>query len=204
MDISIHCGKVASAMCSIARKLLIGLCLLCAMVPALAAARGYFGAWFGDLPASSAQTGVIVKKVYAGMAAEKAGLKEGEIVTRINGAPAPDPPTAVQLLAEIAAGEKVRLTVIDSAAGAPRTFDVLAVMGDRPTAEFAKLKKTYVRCPSPKVRFCNAPPKQRDRNIQFAGQTFGPLAAWCLFALVTISALAFLANKVRQIKKGVR
>ena len=69
------------------QKLLIVLSLMCLGNYGLAAERGYFGAWFDDLPESETkiQTGVIVKKVYAGMAAEQAGLKEGEIVTRING-----------------------------------------------------------------------------------------------------------------------
>src|SRR5690349_2844683 len=104
---------------SMIRKVLIALCLAWSLSPALAAERGYFGAWFGDLPESETkvQTGVIVKKVYASMAAEKAGLKEGEIITRINGIPTPDPPTAVELLAENGAGEKVRLAVIDRSGG---------------------------------------------------------------------------------------
>src|ERR1700712_2929052 len=70
--------------------------------PALAAGRGYLGVSFGILPAAEhlGRTGVIVKKVFAGMAAEKAGLKSGEIVTQINGVSVLDPKDGVALLAE--------------------------------------------------------------------------------------------------------
>ena len=174
------------------------------MDPALAARRGYFGAWFGDIPESesSGQTGVVVKKVYAGMAAEKSGLKEGEIVIRINGALATDPPTAVQLLAGNAAGEKVRLTVIDKAGGASRSFDLFAIMGDTPSAEFAKLKKTYVRCASPKMRFCNTPGNKQSNSNQFGGHSTATLAGWCLLALLSLSALALFVNALRRTKRG--
>jgi hypothetical protein len=185
-------------------KLLIALFLMWAMDPALAAGRGYFGAWFGDLPESetAVRTGVIVKKVYAGMAAQRAGLKEGEIVTRINGSPAPDPPTAVELLAENAAGEKVRLTVIDRAGGESRSFDVFAIMGDKPTAEFAKLKKTWARCPSQGSLFCATPGKEPDHINEAGGHGAVTLAAWCLVALFAGSVLAFLVREIWRNKKG--
>jgi S1-C subfamily serine protease len=96
------------------KKLSIVLCLTCAAQPAFAAERGYLGAWFGTLPTTdNVQTGVIVKKVFVGMAAQKAGIKPGEIIMQINGVLAPDPKTAVALLAENGAGERIRLTVTD-------------------------------------------------------------------------------------------
>lgn len=122
-------------------KILIALCLICVAHPALAAERGYLGASFANLPAAekSVHSGVVVKKVFAGMAAEQAGLKPGEIVTQINGIAAPDPRTAVALLAENAAGERIRLTVIDRSGGGLRRAYVFATLGASPTSDFAKI-----------------------------------------------------------------
>ena len=123
------------------QKLLMVLCLMCVVHPALAAERGYLGVWFGTLPATENMVpiGVILKKVFAGMAAQQAGLKPGEIVTQINGVSVPDPETGVALLAENAAGERIRLTVIDRTGGGLRRSYVLATMGANPTSEFAKI-----------------------------------------------------------------
>jgi predicted metalloprotease with PDZ domain len=145
------------------QKILIALCLTCVVHPAIAAGRGYLGVWFGTLPASEneVQTGVIVKKVFAGMAAQQAGLKPGEIVTQINGLPVPDPKTAVALLAENAAGEKIRLTVIDRTGGGLRQSYVFVTMGSNPTSDFGKImtaKRIPPRPMSPpsNVRHCDA------------------------------------------------
>jgi len=122
------------------RKIPIALCLMCLLHPALAGERGYFGASFGALPATEGvRTGVIVKKVFAGMAAQRAGLQPGEIVTQINGVSVPDPKTAVALLAENAAGERIRLTVIDTTGGGLRRSYVFATMGTDPSSDFAKI-----------------------------------------------------------------
>jgi predicted metalloprotease with PDZ domain len=123
------------------QKILIALCLMCVVHPALAAGRGYLGVQFGNLPATDkvVQTGVSVKKVFAGMAAQQAGLKPGEIVTQINGVFASDPKTAVALLAENAAGERIRLTVIDRSGDGLRRSYVFITMGAAPTSEFAKI-----------------------------------------------------------------
>jgi predicted metalloprotease with PDZ domain len=123
------------------QKILIALCLVCVVCPALAAERGYLGVSFGTLPTTEkvVRTGVIVKKVFAGMAGQQAGLRPGEMVTQINGVFVPDPKTAVALLAENAAGERIRLTVIDRTGGGLRQSYVFPTMGDRPTSEFAKI-----------------------------------------------------------------
>src|SRR5258707_8512546 len=92
---------------------------MCVVRPPFAGGRGYRGVWFPCLPATekTVQTGVVVKKVFAGSAAQQAGLKPGEIVTQIDGILVRDPKTAVSLLAESAAGERVSLTVIDRTGG---------------------------------------------------------------------------------------
>lgn len=144
-------------------KILIAFCLLCAARPALAAERGYLGVWFGALPATEkvVRTGVIVKKVFAGMAAQRAGLKPGEIVTQIDGVFAPDPKTAVALLAENAAGDRVRLTVIDRTGGGIRRSYVFATLGDSPTHEFAKIMTAR---PMPPPRRLPPSPTTRQRH----------------------------------------
>ena len=137
------------------QKILISLYLLCAVTPALGAGRGYLGADFGNLPATerTGRTGVIVKKVFAGMAAEKAGLKPGDIVTQLNGVSILDPKDAVALLAENTAGEKVRLTI--ERGGNHRSKYLFATMGSRPTEEFAgimiipKTPRRHVPTPPP-------------------------------------------------------
>jgi predicted metalloprotease with PDZ domain len=132
------------------QKVLIALCLMCVVHPALAAERGYFGASFGALPATKdVQTGVIVKKVFAGMTAQQAGIKSGEIITQINGVSVPDPKTAVALLAENAAGEKIRLTVIDRTDGGLRRSHIFVTMGANPTREFARIMTAKPRPPPP-------------------------------------------------------
>lgn len=121
-------------------NILVALCLTCGASAAPGGERGYFGASFGNLPASGdVRSGVIVKKVFAGMAAERAGLRPGEIVTQIDGVSPPDPKTAVALLAENAAGERVRLTVIDRGADGLRRATIFVTLGDEPTSEFARI-----------------------------------------------------------------
>jgi predicted metalloprotease with PDZ domain len=136
------------------QKVLIALCLMCVVHPALAAERGYLGASFGIPPATeNVQTGVIVKKVFAGMPAQQAGIKPGEIVTQINGVSVPDPKTAVAMLAENVAGERIRLTVIDRTDGGHRRSYVFVTLGANPTSEFAKIMTAK---PMPPPRPCKA------------------------------------------------
>lgn len=153
------------------QKITIALCLMCVAHPALAAGRGYLGVWLGPLPATenTVRTGVVVKKVFAGMAAEQAGLKPGEIVTQINGVFVPDPRTAVALLAENTAGERIRLTVIDRTGGGLRRSYVFATMGAKPTSEFTKIMRAKPVPPQPisssssTGRHCDGSAKADDR-----------------------------------------
>ena len=150
------------------RKILIAVCVIFVAGPAFAA-RGYFGASFGNLPDTEreVQAGVIVKKVFAGMSAERAGLKTGEIVTQINGVVVPDPQAAIALLAENTAGQTVRLTVIDRTGGALRRSFLIATMGGKPTEDFAKIMIAPLPCrltaPST-VRHCIGSTKKRARS----------------------------------------
>jgi predicted metalloprotease with PDZ domain len=151
------------------QKILIALYLMYVAQPAFAAGRGYLGVWFGMIPAKdkAVSTGVIVNKAFAGMAAEQAGLKPGEIVTEINGISVPDPKTAVALLAENTAGERIRLTVIDRTNGGLRRSYVFATMGANPTGDFAKIMTVKARprpvLPSTTSRHCAGSAKTRDR-----------------------------------------
>lgn len=146
------------------QKILIALCLMCVVQPAFAAGRGYLGVWFGNLPATEkvVRTGVVVNKVYAGSAAQQAGLKPGEIVTQIDGVSVRDPRTAVALLAENAAGERVSLTVIDRSGGGIRRSHVLARLAASPPSEFAAIM-TAKPMPSPTVRPCVGSARAPDR-----------------------------------------
>ena len=135
-------------------KILIALCLICVAQPAFAAGRGYLGVWFANLPATekSVRTGVVVKKVWAGSAAQQAGLKPGDIVTQIDSIPVRDPNTAVAVIAESAAGERVSLTVIDRTGGGVRQSHVVAILAANPPADFAKImtaKPLPPPCPLP-------------------------------------------------------
>jgi uncharacterized membrane protein YkoI len=120
------------------QKILIALCLLCVVQPAFAAKRGYLGVWFAALPATEkmAQTGVVAKKVFAGSAAQQAGLKEGDIITQIDGILLRDPQTAVSVVAESAAGEEVVLKVIDRTGGGMRQSTVVATLAASPPDGF--------------------------------------------------------------------
>jgi predicted metalloprotease with PDZ domain len=147
------------------QKLLIALCLICAVQPAFAAGRGYLGVWFADLPASekTGRTGVVVNKVFAGSAAQQAGLKPGDIVTRIGGISVPDPKTAVALVAENTAGERISLTVIDRTGGGQS--NVIATLAAHPTSEFAEIMTVlpHPASPSPTARHCAGSVRTKDR-----------------------------------------
>jgi len=123
------------------QKVLIAFCLMCAVQPAAAAGRGYLGVWFGVLPATekAVRTGVAVKKVFVGSAAERAGLKPGEIVTQIDYVSVRDPEAAVALLAENAAGERVLLTVIDRTGGGIHRSHIFATLAAWPPNGFAAI-----------------------------------------------------------------
>ena len=114
---------------------------MCLASPTLAAERGYLDVWLGDIPApiNGIRNGVVLKNVFAGMAADRAGLKPGQIVTQINGVDIRDSRDGVALLAENEAGEKIRLTVVDTKSGRLRQSYVFATMDAQPTGKFAEI-----------------------------------------------------------------
>ena len=146
-------------------KSFVAICMLSLIQPVMAAERGYLGVSFENLPGpeNGVQTGVIVRKVFAGMAAEHSGLKRGEIVTQINGVTVPDRETAVGLLAENTAGERVRLTVMDRTASGLRPTYVFVTLGNHPSSEFAKIMTANPPCrltSSSRAAHCSPQSKQ--------------------------------------------
>jgi len=151
------------------QKILIALCVMCVAQPAFAAGRGYLGVWFAPLPATEnvVQTGVVVKKVFAGSAAQQAGLKPGEIITKINGVIAGDPKTAVGLVSESSAGERIWLTVIDRTGGGIGQSNVFATLAATPPSGFASIMTAKPRPPLRHVphltAHCEGSAKAQDR-----------------------------------------
>ena len=136
---------------------------MCIVQPAFAAGRGYLGVWFTALPATEkvVQTGVVVKKVFAGSAAQQAGLKPGQIVTKIGGVFVRDPKTAVALLSENSAGERISLTVIDRTGNGPRQFNIVATLAAIPPSGFAAIMTAK---PLPPRRPLSPSPRSSRKN----------------------------------------
>lgn len=84
-----------------------------AVAPGMAAAQAFAPAWLGigmDNPKSPGE-GVLVTKVVSSSPAERAGLKEGDHVVRLDGAPVATPRDVQRAVFGKAAGETVSLTV---------------------------------------------------------------------------------------------
>jgi len=154
------------------QKPLIALCLMCVVQPAFAAGRGYLGVWFAPLPSTekAAQTGVVVNKVFADSAAQQAGLKPGEIITKINGVVVRDPKTAVALTSESVAGERIWLTVIDRTGGEIRQSNVFATLAANPPSGFASIMTAKPRLTprhvSASTRPCVGSAEVRDQSCR--------------------------------------
>jgi hypothetical protein len=86
-------------------------------------------------------------------AAQLAGLKPGEIITKINGVIARDPNTAVALVSENAAGERIWLTVIDGTGGRNHQSNVFATLAAHPPGRFASIMTAKARPPHGPCRF---------------------------------------------------
>ena len=136
---------------------------MCIVQPAFAAGRGYLGVWFATLPATEkvVQTGVVVKKVFAGSAAQQAGLKPGQIVTKIDGVFVRDPKTAVALLSENSAGERISLTVIDRTGNGLHQSNIVATLAANPPSGFAGIMTAK---PVPPPRPLSPSPRSSRKN----------------------------------------
>jgi serine protease DegQ len=76
--------------------------------------RGYIGVELSVASAdakSNAVRGVLIAGVVNGGPAEKGGVKPGDIVTELDGRPLPDPTTMLNVVAALAPGSKVRLSL---------------------------------------------------------------------------------------------
>jgi predicted metalloprotease with PDZ domain len=117
------------------------------------------------------QTGVVVKKVFAGRAAQQAGLKPGEIVTQIDGIFVRDPKTAVAVLAESATGERVSLTVIDRTGGGIRQSHVVATLAANPPNGFAAIM-TAKHMPPPRPLSPSSMSSRKKHGAAVSGSSF--------------------------------
>jgi predicted metalloprotease with PDZ domain len=115
---------------------------------------------------------VVVKKVFAGSAAEQAGLKPGQIVTQIDGISVAEPKTAVAVLSESAAGERISLTVIDSIGVGIRQSNVIATLAANPPGGFAAIMTA-----KPKLHHVPCHLHQDDRGTSPAPPRPGPLSS---------------------------
>ncbi len=138
------------------RRALIALVVLTIVPPAIAAARGYLGVAFASLPPTRVnpltgearmQTGVLVANVLAGSAAQRAGLKPGEIVTRINGVAVASPQSAVDAVAHHGAGERLSVTVIDTSRGFIQQNLIITLAANPPTGFLATAGNNFASPP---------------------------------------------------------
>jgi len=90
-----------------------------------------------DLPDES--SGVLIDSVAPGSAADKAGIKDGDVVTEFNGKKVSDPRHLQLLVAQSAPGANVELRVLHSseAGGKPGEKTVTVALGELPTEQVA-------------------------------------------------------------------
>jgi serine protease Do len=100
--------------------------------------RGYIGAYLQDVNPDLAKAfnvpgneGVVITRVDPNTPAEKAGLKEGDVVTKVNGEPVQDTAAMRLKIASMAPGTSVNLHVIRS--GKP--MDLAVTLAERPSEE---------------------------------------------------------------------
>ncbi|MBI4657859.1 MAG: DegQ family serine endoprotease [Verrucomicrobia bacterium] len=91
--------------------------------------RGYLGVWLQDLNPSLAKqfdleekSGVIITDVIPGSPAEKAGLKNGDVVTELDSKPARDSRHLKLQVGQTEPGKKIRVKVLRD--GKPRTIEL--------------------------------------------------------------------------------
>jgi S1-C subfamily serine protease len=95
---------------------LVGPCLLL-LPPAVRAqeqrsSRASLGVLIAPALPDARQQGAVVRDVQAGSAAEKAGIKAGDVITRVGDKDVRDPETLVRLIADHKPGDKLSFTVL--------------------------------------------------------------------------------------------
>lgn len=94
--------------------------------PPESAERGWVGVTLG-----TADQGVRVASVVAGSPAEKAGLKQGDVIVRVDGNRVRQPSDVVRALSDVKAGEQVTLTVLRNG----QELDVAVTTSKRPGSD---------------------------------------------------------------------
>ena len=102
--------------------------------------RGWLGVVIQDLTADLAASfgvrereGVLVAEVMKDGPAEVAGLRAGDVVVEVNGAPVRDVPDLQRRVAALAPGERVRMTIVRDGARQPATVVIAEMPADEPT-----------------------------------------------------------------------
>src|SRR6202012_5335225 len=109
------------------RKLVLAAFVL-ALSCGAASATGYLGVQFVSVPQGANVNGILVKQVLPGSAAQKAGLKPGDIITQIDGILVANPQAINEVFGERKGGDKVVLTV----AGRSGEHQVVAILAGSP------------------------------------------------------------------------
>jgi serine protease Do len=100
--------------------------------------RGWLGVYIQDVTPSMEETfgvkageGVLVSDVVASSPAEKAGIKSGDIITKVDGEAVGSPDTLVRKVSLLAAGTVVDLEIVR----AKGTLDINVTLAERPSEE---------------------------------------------------------------------
>ncbi len=90
--------------------------------------RAFLGAFIGATEENAAHQGAVVRQVTSNSPAAKAGLQEGDVITRVDGRQVDDPQTLLNVLAQHKAGDKLKFQVWRD--GKEQSLDV--TLGTRP------------------------------------------------------------------------
>ncbi|MFD0748676.1 trypsin-like peptidase domain-containing protein [Mucilaginibacter calamicampi] len=108
--------------------------------------RGYVGVQFTELTADNAESlkasktvGLYVQEVLPGSGGEAAGLKQGDIISKVEGNTVYESSDLQERVARLAPGDKIKLTVLRD--GAAKDF-VVTLKGEAPVAKKTEVSKT--------------------------------------------------------------
>jgi serine protease Do len=93
--------------------------------------RAFLGAFIGATEENAAHQGAVVRQVTPNSPAAKAGLQEGDVITRVDGRQVDDPQTLLNVLAQHKAGDKLKFQVQRD--GKEKSLDV--TLGTRPARQ---------------------------------------------------------------------